>query len=272
MVTTIDLMDFVHELREAFFECAAGLGWEEFTKDRGVSMHSFRDVFLHLAYVEEQHVTQFCEGRPTPWMREVMRIPQRQFRSLASVRKRLRQVRAMGDVRFPRWNTAEELARPAVWVASRKYPIRLTRDAALAQCVTEHLLHLGEVEAMLWQMEVEPPTTFWIARRVLHGQWPPPKSALVGGRVLTRADLRRRSRRSADPARGTGRPRGGAGAAGRRRSGRTPPVSAGSMPGPGASPRRAGPTGSSPRRGAPAPVDGRRPGSVSRSLARPGSR
>ena len=193
MVTTIDLMDFVHELREDFFECAAKLGWKEFTRDRGTSMLSFRDVFLHLAYVEEQHVTEFCENRPTPWMREVMRIPKDRYRSIPEVRKRLREVRAMGDVRFHKWNTPDELAKPAVWVASRKYPLRLSRDSALAQCLTEHLLHLGEVEAMLWQLDIEPPTTFWIARRVLRGKWPPPKSALVGGRLLRAAPTRRRS-------------------------------------------------------------------------------
>ena len=186
MVTTIDLMDFVHELREEFFESAASLGWKEFTKDRGVSMLSFRDVFLHLAYVEEQHVTEFCEGRPTEWMPEVMRIPKDRYLTIAAVRKRLREVRRMGDRRFPKWNTPEELAKPAVWVASKKYPIRLSRDSALAQCVTEQLLHLGEVEAMLWQMDVEPPSTFWILRRVLHGKWPPPKSALVPVRIRRR--------------------------------------------------------------------------------------
>lgn len=187
MVSTIDLMDFVHELRDEFFECAAKLGWKEFTKDRGTAMHSFRDTFLHLAYVEEQHATQFCEARPTPWMPEVMRIPKDRFLSIASVRARLREVRAMGDRRFKKWNTPEELSKPAVWVASRKYPLKLSRDSALAQCLTEHLLHLGEVEAMLWQMDVEPPSTFWIDRRVLHGKWPPPRSALLRGRVLPRA-------------------------------------------------------------------------------------
>lgn len=179
VVSTIDLMEFVHELRRDFFECAARLGWKEFTKDRGVSMHSFRDVFLHLAYVEEQHVTEFCENRATPWMREVMNIPADRYRSIPSVRKRLKDVEAMANARFPGWNTPEELARPAVWVASKRYPLRLTRDSALAQCLTEHLLHLGEVEAMLWQMDVEPPSTFWISRKVLHGRWPPPKSALI---------------------------------------------------------------------------------------------
>ncbi|MGI0054565.1 MAG: DinB family protein [Thermoplasmata archaeon] len=183
MVSTIDLMDFVHELRADFFECAAKLGWKEFTKDRAVSMLSFRDVFLHLAYVEEQHVTEFCEGRATPWMKEVMIIPKDKFTTINSVRQRLKEVTALGNRRFRKWNTPKELAQPAVWVASKKYPLKLSRDSALAQCLTEHLLHLGEVEAMLWQMDVEPPTTFWIERRVLHGRWPPPRSALVGGKT-----------------------------------------------------------------------------------------
>ena len=197
MVSTIDQMDFVHELRRDFFERAARLGWKEFVKDRGVSMHSFRDVFLHLAYVEEQRVTEFCENRATPWMREVMNFPKDRFLSLAAVRKRLKEVEAMGNARFPRWNTPEELAKPAVWVASRKYPLRLSRDSALAQCLTEHLLHLGEVEAMLWQMDVEPPTTFWIARRVLHGKWPPPKSALIPGAKMWAKEHRVEPRRRA---------------------------------------------------------------------------
>lgn len=181
MVSTIDLMEFIHGLRSDFFECSAKLGWKEFAKDRGVSMHSFRDLFLHLSYVEEQHVTEFCEGRATPWMPEVMMIPRDRYLTIASVRKRLQEVTAMGHVRFKKWNTPQELARPAAWVISKRYPLSMTRDLALAQCVTEHLLHLGEVEAMLWQMDVEPPDMFWITRGFLHGKWPPPKSTLIPG-------------------------------------------------------------------------------------------
>lgn len=195
MVSTIDLMDFIHELRRDFFECAAKLGWEEFTKDRGVSMRSFRNIFLHLAYVEEQHVTEFCENRATPWMWEVMNIPGDRYLSIASVRKRLKEVTAMGNERFAKWNTPRELAKPAVWVASKKYPLRLSRDSALAQCLTEQLLHLGEVEAMLWQMDVEPPSTFWILRRVLRGRWPPPESALIPGAKEWAASHSRESKR-----------------------------------------------------------------------------
>ncbi len=100
------------------------------------------------------------------------------------------------------------------------YPLRQLRstgapDSALAQCLTEHLLHLGEVEAMLWQMDVEPPSAMWIARRVLHGKWPPPRSALVGGRMLNEE---RGTRPTSPPSRGKSQWGPKIGAVGRRQA------------------------------------------------------
>lgn len=179
--SVVDLLRFVHELREDFFETVATLGPKEFTKDRGTSMHSFRQVFLHLATVEEHHVTAFCEGEPREWPGSVMAIPRDQYTTIPQVRRRLRAVTAIADAKYRRWNAPSALETPVVWVSSGKYPIRLTRGNALAQCATEQLLHLGEVEAMLWQLDVAPPSTFWIYRRVLGYRWPPPRSALWPG-------------------------------------------------------------------------------------------
>lgn len=181
MVTNvIGLMRFVHGLRKDFFERAAGLGWKAFVRDRGTSMHSFRNVFLHLATVEEQHILQFCEGLATPWPDSVMRVPKDMYVDIAAVRQRLDDVTSLGERQFRKWDSSRALGKKVVWVAERS-PLRVTRDTALMQCATEHLLHLGEVEAMLWQLDVEPPTTFWIERMFLRGRWPPPKSLLVAG-------------------------------------------------------------------------------------------
>lgn len=176
--TVVDLLGFVHELRRDFFETAATLGPKAFLKDRGTSMHSFREVFLHLATVEEHHVTVFCEGEPREWPKYVMAIPRDQYTTIPQVRRRLRTVTAIADAKYRRWNTPEALDVPVVWVSSGRYPIRLSRGNALAQCATEQLLHLGEVEGMLWQLDVQPPSTFWIYRRVLGYRWPPKGSAL----------------------------------------------------------------------------------------------
>lgn len=172
-VNVIGLLRFVHQLRGDFFETAATLGWREFTRDRGVSLGSFRNVFLHLAYVEEHHITQFCEGRPKRWPTFSSQVDRRKYRDMESVRERLRQVTRLAEERLTAWDTGRALAKTVCWVRLG-HPFRLTREEALTQCTTEHLLHLGEVEAMLWQSHVEPPTTLWIDRMVLVGCPPAP--------------------------------------------------------------------------------------------------
>lgn len=137
----------------------------------------------------------FCEGRATPWPDSVMRIPKAQYADIASVRRRLADVTSIGDRQFKKWDHPSALRKKVVWVAER-YPLRVRRDTALMQCATEQLLHLGEVEAMLWQLDAVPPTTFWIERMFLHGRWPPPRSLLVTGsqgrRRYSRAGTARR--------------------------------------------------------------------------------
>jgi uncharacterized damage-inducible protein DinB len=198
----VELMRFVHDVRGEFFETAAALGWKEFTKDRGVSMNSFRNLFLHLAYVEEHHVRYFCQGTAKAWPYFYTQVSPRRYRTIDAVRERLRDVTALADRYLALWDSDRELRRVVRWVRLR-HPLRVTREMALAQCLTEQLLHLGEVEAMLWQLDVSPPTTLWIDRVVLHGRSPAPppvrsmkKAALDGTSLLagyTRANARRRS-------------------------------------------------------------------------------
>lgn len=178
-VNVVALLRFVHQLRGDFFEAAASLGWREFVRDRGVSLGSFRDVFLHLAYVEEHHFTQFLEGHATRWPTFASQVDHRRYRDLSSVRERLRLVTQLAEERLSRWDNEQSL-RKLVWWVRLGRPIRVTRENALTQCTTEHLLHLGEIEALLWQSEVEPPTTLWIDRVVLEGRSPaPPPIPLV---------------------------------------------------------------------------------------------
>lgn len=169
----VGLLRFVHDLRGEFFEVAASLGWKEFTRNRGVSMESFRNVFLHLAYVEEHHIRYFCRGRAKVWPTWAAQMPKNRYRTVESVRERLRSVTEFANRRLKTWDSAPALAKSVRWVRLG-HPIRLSRGDALAQCVSEHLLHLGEVEAMLWQLDVEPPTTLWIDRVVLSGGPPAP--------------------------------------------------------------------------------------------------
>lgn len=186
-VGVISLLQFVHQLRGDFFEAAATLGWRSFAQDRGVSLGSFRDVFLHLAYVEEHHFTQFLEGRATRWPTFASQVDHRRYRDLSSVRERLREVTQLSEDRLAEWDNDRAL-RKKVWWVRLGHRIRVTRETALMQCTTEHLLHLGEIEALLWQSRVEPPTTLWIDRMVLDGRPPAPPPGALMRRIARDAD------------------------------------------------------------------------------------
>jgi len=187
-INIIRFMRFVHGLRSDFFEAAATLGWREFTRDQRVSLGSYRNLFLHLAYVEEHHVTQFCEGRPTRWPTFARQVSKRRHRDIDSVRRRLEEVTGLAEARFREWDNPPALAKTVCWVRMG-HPLRVTRETALAQCATEHLLHLGEVEAMLWQHGIEPPTTLWIDREVLHGKPPAPPPVPIMRKATRQREL-----------------------------------------------------------------------------------
>jgi uncharacterized damage-inducible protein DinB len=169
----VGLMQFVHELRGEFFEAAVGLGDREFTRDRGVSLNSFRNLFLHLAYVEYHHVTYFCQGQSKAWPSFSSQTSKLTYPTTQSVRDWLREVTHVSNSFLAQWNNERALQQVVRWVRLG-HPLKVTREAALAQCVTEQLLHLGEAEAMLWQLDVRPPTTLWIDRMVLEGRAPAP--------------------------------------------------------------------------------------------------
>ncbi len=172
-VNIIALLRFVHDLRGDFFETAASLGWKESTRNREVSLNSFRNLFLHLAYIEEHHITKFCQGRAAPWPSFSAQLSRRRYNDIDSVRERLRSITDLSEEYLSRWDNDRALQKVVRWVRLG-HPLKVTREAALAQCTTEHLLHLGEVEAMLWQPNIEPPTTLWIDRMVLRGRPPAP--------------------------------------------------------------------------------------------------
>lgn len=169
----VGLMEFVHELRGEFFETAGQLGEREFKRDRGASLNSFRNLFLHLAYVEEHHVRYFCQGHAKVWPHFSAQVSPRRYPDIGSVRERLRELTRFADKFLARWNNDRALRKTVAWVRLG-HPLRVSRESALAQCVTEQLLHLGEVEALLWQVDVPPPTTLWIDRVVLEGGSPAP--------------------------------------------------------------------------------------------------
>jgi uncharacterized damage-inducible protein DinB len=142
---------------DAYLDRMERLPWKLATQDLGSGHRSFKDTMVHILNVHDVWLNYVVPGR----MRELERAKGRQpneIRSWTEVRAYRDRVRAGIDP-FLRRLRAADLRRPvkAPWM-----PGRYTLEDVFLQTTLEQAHHLGEVIALLWQREIEPPDMTWI--------------------------------------------------------------------------------------------------------------
>ena len=153
----IDLFEYSQALRNRNLEQIAKLPWEEVIKSRGASFDSLKNILLHTIDAEDRLVNYVIPGRTKDW---VSRNPE-DFRDIDSIKKRLKEVESKTKAYVTRIDSAElerkvEMLRPGT-------PSILVRvEDVLVAAVLENIHHFGELIALLWQMDIEPPHMGWI--------------------------------------------------------------------------------------------------------------
>jgi len=142
---------------DAYLERLERLPWRIVTKDLGSGHRSMKDTMVHILNVHDGWLNYVVPGR----VRELRRTKGRQpseIRSWAEVRAYRDRVRGGIDP-FLRRLRASDLRKPvrAPWM-----PGRYTLEDAFFQATIEQAHHLGEIIALLWQRETEPPEMTWI--------------------------------------------------------------------------------------------------------------
>jgi uncharacterized damage-inducible protein DinB len=147
LVDVKDLLEYNRIERRAFFDKFTKLTWEQFTENREASFHSMRNIFIHslqgidfwLDYLQKQNIgskKRFDDFKSYEELGAYME----------QVEKRMK-------------NYLEKLS-PAI--LSQKLPVRgkskeVTIEDILVHVFEEELHHRGELMALLWQINVEPP-------------------------------------------------------------------------------------------------------------------
>jgi uncharacterized damage-inducible protein DinB len=152
------LVEYSHALRNRYLEQLAILPWEDVVKSRGASFDSLRNVLLHTADNEDRMVYYVIPGRVKEW---VSPSPDG-FQDLASVRKRVKEVESKTIVYVGKLTSAE-LERKVEILRPGTPPLSVRVEDALVHVVLENVHHFGEMIALLWQIDVEPPHLGWIA-------------------------------------------------------------------------------------------------------------
>jgi uncharacterized damage-inducible protein DinB len=158
LVDARTLVEYSHAVRNRYVEQFVTLPWEEVVKSRGASFDSLRNVLLHTVDAEDRLVNYVIPGRVKDW---VSRSPD-DFGDMTSVRKRVKDVESKTVVYLAKLTSAElerrvEISRPGT------PPLSVRVEDVLVHVVLENVHHFGELIALLWQIDVEPPHMGWIA-------------------------------------------------------------------------------------------------------------
>ncbi len=153
MVNVSELLDYNAQVRRRYFAALTKLPWDEFVKNREASWHSLRNIFIHTLGAID-HWLDFLQG-------EKLRVSKKfdEYNNIDEVKTYMEHVQT-------RVQKYLDLVRSEGLM--RKY--RLTNDAGEDVEVTaedilihvfEEVHHRGELIALLWQMNVEPPLMGW---------------------------------------------------------------------------------------------------------------
>ena len=154
MVDVKELLEYNETVRHRYFESFTKLSWDEFTKNREASFNSIRNIFVHTL------------GAIDYWLDSL------QKQNLHSERK-FDEYRTFNDVRTymehveKRMHTYLHSLSPKGLKKTYKVTgdnhktTKITAEDVLIHLFEEEVHHRGELIALSWQMDIDPPAMGW---------------------------------------------------------------------------------------------------------------
>lgn len=154
MVEIRELLEYNDETRRKYLESFARLPWSEFVKDRGASWGSIRNIFIHtlgaidywLDFLQKENLHSRRKHDEYRTFEEVKTY-------MEHVEKRMRNY----------LDTLPEggLKKKYVVKNNSDETVEITVEDVLIHIFEEEVHHRGEIIALLWQMNIEPPLMGW---------------------------------------------------------------------------------------------------------------
>ncbi|MDA4128902.1 MAG: DinB family protein [Thaumarchaeota archaeon] len=155
MFSINELHQYSSTVRRAFLEKLASLPWETITKNREASYYSMKDIMLHMIDNEDMVVS-----------RQILKVPDykrardwKEYGDMRMIREHLDEVEKRTKAYLESADEKELGRRVTFTVSSGSFD--LSAEECLMQSFTEQLYHLGELIALLWQENIEPPRMQW---------------------------------------------------------------------------------------------------------------
>ena len=156
MFTIFELHEYSTRVRRSFANKLAELPWSEVDKNREATFYSMKGILVHMIDNENWIVNGVIQDKA----REFPRRKPAEFTSMKMVLDFLQEVDNKSRQYFAKLDDGE-LARRVKFVISTGQTFDLSVEECLFQSFTEQLYHLGELIALLWQDNIEPPKMQW---------------------------------------------------------------------------------------------------------------
>lgn len=156
MISAVRLLEYNRELRYRYLDKLSELPWEEIVKDRNASFSSLRNIYLHCIVCVDGIVNNILQGNPS-----FPRINYDEYDSINKIREYVEQVESKANEYLSKV-TPEELSRKIERKRRNGSTTLATGEDYLIHLFQEETHHLGELIALLWQINVRPPHMGWI--------------------------------------------------------------------------------------------------------------
>jgi uncharacterized damage-inducible protein DinB len=150
------LFEYNSMVRRSFLDALSKLPWDEVIKNREPSFYSMRNIFLHTLDVEERLIHYLIRGKIASWVKREFD----EFNSVETIRARML-LTDEETAKTVQSLTQENLAEIVEFPRRDLPSVRMTVEDALVQNLTEQIHHRGELIALLWQMNIQPPSMQW---------------------------------------------------------------------------------------------------------------
>ena len=156
----LEQLAYSKRVRRKFFERMALMPWDEVAKNREASFYSMKNIMLHMIDNEDWIVNWVIPGR----RKEYSRRKSEEYKDISMMRSHLEDVEARSESELASLGR-DGMQRPVEFVLGSGEGFELSVEECLFQTFTEQLYHLGELIALFWQQDVEPPKMQWFYNR-----------------------------------------------------------------------------------------------------------
>ncbi len=154
--SVFELYEYASTVRRRFVQLLSNLPWEELEKNREASFYSMKNILLHMIDNEDWIVGYVIPGKADKYVRKKWS----EYRSMGDVVAHLNGVESKTR-RFLTELDANQLDAKVTLKLQSGEEFVLTVEECLLQSFTEQLYHMGELIALLWQINIEPPPMQW---------------------------------------------------------------------------------------------------------------